>query len=563
MAQDPRKYLTVSCGPTRADAVAADADKRNFFSNLGKIGDIELLNEVNGGKISAGLRTLASISDSIRDGKPGSSGLFGIGAIAGSVLDKINTSAEAATNAVLGAVGIDATAATIARDFNPGVVNRAVGQARGIADKVRNGNFNVSDIPSVFQDIQNLDILLGGIYTPDKEREQQTICEPSPYATDLVRRQPKFKFLFVVEFKINSELFGKESIDSVDIAFVVHNSTRPTIEFDYEELNMYNLRTRVPKRTSFGPMTMRFYDDDYNQAFDFYTQYLKFMSPIANLDPETTPLIEEISIGNPQYSTYGKFTGSSSSLGALAGETAKTILNEIRLYHLFNWGQNVNIYRFYNPRITSMQLDDLSMAESGPTEVSLEFSYDGVNIVPYGKFDSTVSGDDTLTSRVNLQGKSQGINGAFYPLHYTGGDRKEPFTQFKTPEISETAEQPQTTVQQPTGATTASTPTTEIKNDRTPIFFEQEDGSRRAIRKDVCESVSQSLQQDIDAQLELKAQGVEEIDVSVNGRPAGTRNIDDYINQQRLKKASFDEGVENGQLSYERYQELKTIYGQN
>jgi hypothetical protein len=75
----------------------------------------------------------------------------------------------------------------------------------------------------------------------------------------------------------------------------------------------------------------------------------------------------------------------SASIGPVGTDSTKTIIDYINLYHIVNAGRNVDVYRFDNPRIQSMSLDELDMSEGGGTgsEVSIEFNYDGLLIEAY------------------------------------------------------------------------------------------------------------------------------------------------------------------------------------
>jgi hypothetical protein len=364
MALDPRTFLTPNCARSIGDSIRNAEQKKGFFDALEKIGNLEGL-----GDIGRGLRTLSGISNSARQG---------------SVLGTVWNNIETATNEVLDTVGVGRMAAEFAKDFNPGVVNRGIGQARQIADKVRNGDFGFDDIPSVFQDVQNLEQLIKGIYTPNSgdNGRRSLQCYASPYAMDLLRYAPKYKFLFVVQFDF-TPLHNSLTTFGDGMAFVVKGSTRPHVQFEYEDVNMYNFRTKVAKKTIYEPMTMRFIDDDRNNSMIFYNEYLRRMSPIANMRfdqrIEDSPMYEEVSMDYVNRSQTKNFY--SSSLGPQPDGETKNILKRITLFHVYQQGNFMNVYKFYNPKILNMELNDLDMAESGEGgEMQLEFAYDGVHV---------------------------------------------------------------------------------------------------------------------------------------------------------------------------------------
>lgn len=173
------------------------------------------------------------------------------------------------------------------------------------------------------------------------------------------------------------------------VAFVIKTSTRPEFTVEYEDVNMYNFHTKVPKRVEYPPISMTFYDDNKNAAHSFYTGYMRAMSPIANIQ-QIAPQSGEYEISGMNYAaapsaatfdnTSAGTSGHAASLGALLGNV-NSIISEVRLYHIFDYGNAMNVYNFYNPRIQSFKPSDLSQLETGDgTEFELEFAYDGLFI---------------------------------------------------------------------------------------------------------------------------------------------------------------------------------------
>lgn len=391
MANDPRSFTVKACPIQNQASANQSARKKSFLDNILKVGDLELLNDVGFGKVGEGLRVLASVSDAIRTGEsvvPGREGTdtynSTLGKITGTAADAVSDGA----NAVLDAVGLGEVADSVG-NLNPAVANRAYGQAQAIFERVKQGNFQLSDIPGVFQDLQNLETLSRNIFgergTTAPIRE---LCGATPYARDLIAYAPKFKFLFIVEVKFAPAYANWAQIGS-EMAFVVKTSTRPRFEVEYEDVNMYNFRTRVAKRVEYPAMTMSFYDDNKNAAHSFYTAYLRAMSPIANIrtDHPQSGDYEQSGMNFNRPASAATFSntapptsGHSASLGALVGNTT-SIVREITLHHVFDYGNKMNSYHFYNPRITSFSPSDLSQLETGDgTEFEFEFMYDGLYI---------------------------------------------------------------------------------------------------------------------------------------------------------------------------------------
>jgi uncharacterized protein YjbJ (UPF0337 family) len=393
MANDPRLFTVKPCGIQNQSSANAASRKKGFLDNIMKVGDLELLNDIGFGKVGEGLRVLSFVSDSIRTGEsavPGREGkdtyTTALGRIAGTAVDAVNEGA----NVVIDTVGLGGVADAVGQ-LNPQVANRAYGQAKNIFQRVKQGNFKLRDIPEVFQDLQNLETLGRNIFgnsgsgQPTKRRE---LCGATPYARDLIAYAPKFKFLFIVEI-IPAAAYASWSDFTDATAFVVKTSTRPRFDVEYEEVNMYNFRTRVPKRVEYPAITMSFYDDNKNMAHSVYTAYMRAMSPIANIKAQYPQAGEYEKSGmdfarSASSATFNPTTvltaGHSASLGPL-DKNATSIFSEIRLHHIFDYGNRMNTYHFYNPRITSFTPSELSQMETGDgTDFEFEFVYDGLYV---------------------------------------------------------------------------------------------------------------------------------------------------------------------------------------
>ncbi len=354
-----------ACDPR--SRLGAEQEKSEFFRTVGKIGDIEAINNVNS-NIGEGLRGLETVSNQIRTGGG-----------APKIFKDALTTVEAGANAVYVTVGIDPNAANdVGRRFNPAVLNRAQGQAEQIYERVRQGNFEIRDVPEAIQDLGNLSQLIDGVFTNKpgqdvKEIKQSLICDPSPWATDLIKLAPKHKFMFVVEFVFTQQY--QDRFKDLDFAFMIKRTTRPNVQFEYEDINYYNFRTKVLKRSELQPMTMTFYDDMLDNALKFYTRYLQIISPIArSVGDGTSTMFEESGM------SFSQDAVNSASINAVGDSTA-TIIDYCNLYHIIHAGRKVDVYRMDNPRIQTLTLDDLDMVDgSTGTEVTIEFNYDGLNI---------------------------------------------------------------------------------------------------------------------------------------------------------------------------------------
>lgn len=419
---DPRTNLSrdFSCLNKTQSQVS---DRRNFFKAVGKVGDIEALNRGATAKISQGLRTLASISDTIRTG---------CGSLPTSIGSAIGQGLDAGVGWVLDNVGIARSAIDAVNRFNPGIANQALGQAQAIFQKVKQGNFKPSDIPGALQNLQNLERLARRIYTPGDTSQTKLVvpCEPSPYAMELISRAPKHKFMFVAQIIFNESY---QELANLDIAFLVKTMSRPTIKYHAEEANFYNFRAKVVARTEFNDIQMTFYDDMRNMAGAFYAAYTRATVPITNyptsnmtFDFENEGMNFESGDGAGDVDSFAIAGTTDAPVGArfpvnkraasyagLAGNS-KTIMREIRLFHLYDGGRLMNVYTFYNPYITEFSLDDLDMTASDvTTEVKFTFNYDSVYVntsIPFI--------DNFFAEAAAAASAGSGQNGAAVSLRY-------------------------------------------------------------------------------------------------------------------------------------------------
>ena len=359
MANDPRQYLLYHCDNENINKIKKQTATKNFFSQL----NVSALNDIGASKVSQGLTNLAHLSNSVRLGDPSLPG----------ILKGTQPGDETSGgNWVLSNLGIPASAIQAVQSFNPNVANLGWSQAKDIYGQVKSGNFNLNNAAGYAQNFQNLYKLANGIFTPSKEDKPKK-CWATPYAEALAFRfSPKQKFLFIVEFNYNDDFAHALSDIGKYTAFVVKTSTRPYVHFEYEDLNVYNFRTRYPKRTVYDPMSMTFYDDSNNSSMEFFHSYLNLMSPISNAG-----------VVNDEFESSGmgwdKNLWTSASLGVLPGNNGNiNVLNSINLYHVYDFGLHVNRYSFYNPKILEINLDDLDMASSDTNSIAIQFAYDAV-----------------------------------------------------------------------------------------------------------------------------------------------------------------------------------------
>lgn len=253
-------------------------------------------------------------------------------------------------------------------------------------------------------------------------------CPPTHYASYFGQHNPpKFKFMFFVEISIDpvfNQAFG-EPWSEGEVWWFVKEMDRPRVNYSYEEVNMYNFKTKVVTRAHFEPLSMVMYDDMSDVTNGFWNSYIRIMSPITNTGslpkypPERLSMqwdkdIYQFDRQEPEAPQIGinRFTNAegaaiapsrsilfnSSSTGALPGlagnEFRNNIIEFMFLHHIIDWGQQIVSYLFRGVRIENIQMDQLTWESSEPCEIEVQFSYDSFEIYYPSQFlESDVSGD--------------------------------------------------------------------------------------------------------------------------------------------------------------------------
>lgn len=390
--QDPRRFVVKHCDSLRdVRRMQLERSRRTgFMAGLDKVAGLEGL-----GVIQEGLSTIVKAT--------------GVG---GAEWERIvNNGAEGVLTTVMGPQATNILTGVMEK-LNPGAVNKGVATARNIHEKVKQGDFNWRDIPQYVADFKNLWTLGEMVVNPylnggSSSAEPRVACSASPYAMDLVAQGVKFKFLFVVEFNFYPQY---QQLLDIEPSFVVKTADRPSIQYEYEDLNLYNFKTKVIKKAQFTPISMTFHDDEQNRAVGFYNALMRIMSPITN---HVTPVLYEESgmdFSEGQAKTTGRDSPTqgidvfnhAASIGPLAGNLV-SVIESINLYHVYMGGQKVNRYTFHRPKVTNMSLDALDMSSGETTELKIEFAFDNIEIV------------NNDTSALPMAGRDR-ADGSMYPL---------------------------------------------------------------------------------------------------------------------------------------------------
>lgn len=240
--------------------------------------------------------------------------------------------------------------------------------------------------------------------------------------------RPKLKFNFTVTFKfrrpVNFPRLNPEATDMADeMTFALKQASRPNPTINYQDVNFYNYRTKVATKVEYGVVQLTLYDDVENFAHDMYEEYLKHVSPIANVKKEEANTLFSSKKG-PQNKTFNsegiidgdgsddKIDAGTGSIGPLpevdGGESGLIENIIIRHWYFAQTGhrgneeidpdatapydvENIQFieYQFLNPKIINMTLDELDMTQSDVNTLLLNFNYDSVYINSPRSFKST------------------------------------------------------------------------------------------------------------------------------------------------------------------------------
>jgi hypothetical protein len=232
-------------------------------------------------------------------------------------------------------------------------------------------------------------------------------------ATDMVGSSPiKTKFLFTVEFQPRAGTEGVLSMftrgtDSSNestkinlgapemelIEYDLKTAGRPNPTINYEEINYYGFRTKVATRAAYGTVQLVFYEDALNRANNLLWLYLNTVSPLTR--------VSITDVANTNFSTEDvEFMRQ--TISELPNGAADGIFAAMNVHHFYpvESGRGVTRYVYLNPRIESASYDELDMAGSDASTVTIVFNFDGVSvehgIEPYGDGGETRSFEDTI-----------------------------------------------------------------------------------------------------------------------------------------------------------------------
>jgi hypothetical protein len=270
---------------------------------------------------------------------------------------------------------------TLVKQASTKIYENGVNAAKNMWADIKGGQKSVSSIVSSAREPLALlqythNTLPVGSYSVESLHDS---TRTSPYAMDLFRLAPKHKFLFVVEFIFNGgyDFIGQGQRSKNDFAVTIKDFDRPKVKYDYEEhVNFYNFRTPVIKRVVHEPLTIKFLDDRQNLSMNFFQKYMAATHPLSNVGVESAALYES----NGMNFTSALNTSSTSVLN----ENLLTILKEIKVYHLYDFGSVMNVHHFI-----SIEHDNWNMADSEGSSIQAQFAYDNWTVETGVKVDAS------------------------------------------------------------------------------------------------------------------------------------------------------------------------------
>lgn len=200
---------------------------------------------------------------------------------------------------------------------------------------------------------------------------------------------PKLKFLFKISFSFFPEMIEyASSLNGVDLTdlmrsldFTVKQVDMPTVEFDYEEVNMYNFRTKVLKQIRHRELNLTFYDDIGNKALDFLNIYRMLYMPVSRIEQNANWPHNEFG-----FSFLNEPNALNTSMrGPLPGDK-KNVLSQIIIHQYYvEMGSHdpvkVNEFVFTNPRISNLAIGDQDHEVGGtPNFITCAFDFDSLYI---------------------------------------------------------------------------------------------------------------------------------------------------------------------------------------
>jgi hypothetical protein len=173
---------------------------------------------------------------------------------------------------------------------------------------------------------------------------------------------------------------GSENMETIE--YHLKNASRPNIKINQEDVNYYGYRTKVATRTDFGTIKLTFYEDSVNVANDFLWAYMFYVSPIVSVNAENIGEIMDTSadsvdnhIGNLKYQSFGALNRADGQIMWM-----KVCHHYTDYSNQSSAKHRMTTYTYMNPKVESIEADDLDMTSSEASTISVTFTVDGVYV---------------------------------------------------------------------------------------------------------------------------------------------------------------------------------------
>lgn len=194
---------------------------------------------------------------------------------------------------------------------------------------------------------------------------------------------PKTKFLFTVEFGINTNIIGgiQKGAEQLErITLDLKNASRPDISIVYEDVNYYGVRTKVATKTNFGQLRLTFYEDAFNNANGIFWKYMNLVSPLTNLRDGGRLITGQT--GGDDNAATGGLSSQLTTIGPLPNGWQDGVIEYIKLHHHYIGGGHqrggITTYTYYNPKLENLQYDELDMSSSDVATITATFTVDAI-----------------------------------------------------------------------------------------------------------------------------------------------------------------------------------------
>lgn len=203
---------------------------------------------------------------------------------------------------------------------------------------------------------------------------------------------PKLNFLFTAQISLDyaapgfSPALGSANMEAMQ--FQLKSATRPNIAINYEDVNYYGYRAKVATKTSFGTVKLTFYEDTRSDNADINStvwDIIRQVVPLAALSGDV------VSTAGDSVGAAAGDTGGSTGVGAY--RRADGPINWIRVYHHFiqhdigsgSEQYRTTVYTYINPKIESIEYNDLDMSSSEASTISITFAAEAITMreLPY------------------------------------------------------------------------------------------------------------------------------------------------------------------------------------